>query len=71
LGTNVENVKNDMTYQEKLKKLLENEKELMEKEKENLNRKIHTKDDDLKDKANEIEELKQTLRKKDLDFIKS
>ena len=68
LTTSVENTKTDLAYQEKVKKTLENDKDIMEKEKETLNRKMGSKEDEMKDKVKEIEDLKILLRKKDVEF---
>ena len=49
---------------------MENDKDLMEKDKDTLTRKINQKEDEMKDKVKEIEELKVHIGKKEKEFTK-
>ena len=42
----------------------------MEKDKDTLNRKTHSKEEEIKDKMKEIEDLKGIVRSKERDYVK-
>lgn len=68
LQTSLENTKTDLAYLHKVKKGLTNDKDVMEKEIETLRRKVHQREESVEDNLRLVAEIKEQLRKKDLEF---
>ena len=68
LQTSLENTKTELAHQHKVKTGLTNDIEVMQKEIETLKRKVNQREESLEDNFKIINDLKESLRKKDLEF---
>lgn len=68
MQTSLENTKTDLAHQHKVKTGLTNDIEVLQKEIETLKRKVNQREESLEDNFRIISDLKEQLRKKDLEF---